>query len=154
MRKYASLCVQTVYILTLSQNWKLSKSENNKKDPSYICSFGQSKDWFFVSSGCRVEILFQLTLSNPSLQEIIDNGCKHWVNKILPVVSVHAQREIELPRIRVYIPLCVRKNIALHKKDFLITPQAITFFSINPTFTLVYRAILQWLKLYSKAENE
>ena len=143
-----------MYTLTLSQNWKLSKSENNKKDPSFICFFGQSKEWFSVSCGCRVEILFQLTSSNPSMQEIIDNSCKHWVSKILPILSIHVQREIKLPRIRVYMPLCTRKNIVPHEKDFLITPQSITFFSITPTFTLIYRAILQWLRLYSKTEKD
>ena len=72
------------------------------------------------------------------------------VDEILPIVSIHTQRKIDLPRIRVYAPLSEKKRIDVPTKGFLITSQSIIFFAITPTFTLIYQAILQWLKLHSK----
>ena len=94
--------------------------------------------------------MFQLTSSNPSLQDILDSTCQHLVDKIEPIVSIHVQRKFQMPRIRVYIPLSGRKGTDVREKGFLITSQSITFFSVTPKFTLIYQAILQWLKQQSK----
>jgi hypothetical protein len=72
------------------------------------------------------------------------------VDKIVPIVSIHVQRTIQMPRIRVYIPLSEIKRANIHEKGFLITSQSITFFSVNPKFTLIYQAMLQWLKEHAK----
>ena len=139
-----------MYTLTLSQNWKISKSENSRKDQSYICFLEQQQGYFSLSCCGRVKIVFQLTSSNPTLQDILDRTCKHLVDKIAPIVSIHVHRRIYLPRIRVYIPFSDRKRKDVPEKGFLITSQSITFFSVNPKFTLIYQAILQWLKQQSK----
>ena len=136
MRKYPSLCLQTVYNLTLSQNWKISKSKNKRKYVFSIRFLQHQQVPFFLSNSSRYysgggkDMIFRLTLSNPSLQDILDRNCKKLVDEIKPIVSIHVQRKIHLPRIRVYVPLSETKDVK--SEDFLMTSQSIVFFTIAP----------------------
>ena len=122
---------------------KLSKSENNKKDPSYIGFWGSQKNGFRVLC-CRVEILFQLTSSNPSLQEII-LGCNtghkihlsHWRPKRDRVIT-------DL----VYMLLCKRKISYKTKKMFDNTPPSLFFQLLQHLHSL---STFYKLRLYSKS---
>ena len=65
------MCTNSVYPYLIAKLETIQIRKQQERSVLYLL-FGAVKRMVSVSCSCRVEILFQLTPSNPSLQEIID----------------------------------------------------------------------------------
>jgi hypothetical protein len=135
--------------INLSQKWTISKPKTKKDLPFHLSFLKPDRHSLVLSmfQMNRVES-FRLTPTKPSLQEILDSHCTLMVQEVIPIVETHLQREIIIPRVRIYVPLSVSKKRIMTSKEFLITSQSIIFFTLTPNFPLIYRAIILWVKQY------
>ena len=139
---------------TLSQNWQISKSKSSIESSILEQQqIGEQHVFWNLRTSLKSTFLWERTFSlsphQPTLQSLLDANCRYFVEQVQPIVSQHLHSSIQLPRIRVYLPLCEEKIHNVKNKTALVTTETIVFFSMNPSFVSMYQALVSW-KIQSK----
>ena len=135
-------------IYSLSQKWKISKSQIFDGLLQELVEKGMEPEFWTISTSnvTRKQMIFYFHLQKRnSLQKIMELRCQDVVQDIVPIVSKHVGQSIILPRVRVYCPFDEKRLQRQNREDFLTAPQSIIFFSFEPHFGTIYKAILSWL---------